>query len=209
MVVSETSQPEAPQIGRVARKRTRKIREILMATADILHRDGYHAMSLEDVAEKVDLTKATLYHYFSSKDELVAACLTLISGEVDDRLNILVKANEGLTAMEKLRSLLTEQLTILLIDYPVAASLFAQPHDWPSEHQKLLRKLREEHDAIFRSVMEAGVQSGEFATADPNVALHVIYGAMNNSPIWVRGNSRSAVTRTIDTLCETLLKVVA
>jgi AcrR family transcriptional regulator len=208
MVVSEASQPAEQQLGRVARKRTRKIREILMATAEVLNRDGYHAMSMEDVAEKVDLTKATLYHYFGSKDELIAACLTLTGSEVNERLNNLAHANEGLPAKLQLRALLAEQLTILLIDYPEAARLFAQPLDWPPELRKLVRSLREQHDSVFRTVMEKGAASGEFSTADANVALHCIYGAINYAPVWVRGTSRAAVTRMIDTMCDTLLRLV-
>jgi AcrR family transcriptional regulator len=209
MAVSETAQSETPQLGRVARKRTRKIRDILMATAEVLNRDGYHVMSLEDVAEKVDLTKATLYHYFGSKDELVAACLTLVGNEVNERLQTLAKQNEDLTATEQLRSLLVEQLTILLIDYPEAARLFSQPLDWPPEHRKLIRSLRVQHDAVFRAVVESGVESGEFKTADASVTLHCIYGAINYAPLWVRTSSRAAVTRVIDSMCETLLKLIS
>jgi AcrR family transcriptional regulator len=209
MVVGETSQSSPPQLGRVARKRTRKIREILMATAEVLNRDGYHAMSMEDVAEKVDLTKATLYHYFDGKDELVAACLTLVGSEVNERLRTLAKESENLGARERLRALLAEQLTILLVDYPEAGRLFAQPLDWPPEHRKLVRSLREEHDTVFRAVMESGVQSGEFSTMDANVALHCIYGAINYAPVWIRARGRAAVTRVIDSMCETLLKMVS
>jgi AcrR family transcriptional regulator len=209
MTVSETAQSETPQLGRVARKRTRKIRDILMATAEVLNRDGYHVMSLEDVAEKVDLTKATLYHYFGSKDELVAACLTLVGNEVNERLQTLAKRNEDLTATEQLRSLLVEQLTILLIDYPEAARLFSQPLDWPPEHRKLIRSLRVQHDAVFRAVVESGAESGEFKTADASVTLHCIYGAINYAPLWVRTSSRPAVTRVIDSICETLLKLIS
>jgi AcrR family transcriptional regulator len=209
MAVSETDQSATPQLGRVARKRTQKIREILIATAEVLNRDGYHAMSMEDVAEKIDLTKATLYHYFGSKDDLVAACLTLVGNEVNERLAALAKQNEDLTATEQLRSLLVEQLTILLIDYPEAARLFSQPLDWPAEHRKLIRSLRVQHDAIFRTVVESGVESGEFKTVDSSVTLHCIYGAVNYAPLWVRAGSRAAVNRVIDSMCETLLKMIS
>jgi AcrR family transcriptional regulator len=209
MAITETGQSVTPPLGRVARKRNQKVREILIATAEVLNRDGYHAMSMEDVAEKIDITKATLYHYFNSKDDLVAACLSLVANEVNGRLRALAKQNEDLTATEQLRSLLVEQLTILLVDYREAARLFSQPLDWPPEHRKLIRSLRVPHDAIFRAAVESGVESGEFKTADPNVALHCIYGAINYAPLWVRVSSRSAVNRVIDSICETLLKTIS
>jgi AcrR family transcriptional regulator len=183
------------------------MRDILIATAQVLNRDGYHAMSMDDIAEKMDLTKATLYHYFGSKDELVAACLTLIASEVNDRLQRLADETAGLSAREQLRLLVAEQLTVLLIDYP-EARLFAQPLDWPPEHIKLIRSLRQQHDAVFRKVIESGVNSREFSGADPNIALHCIYGAMNYMPVWVRSGSRAAARRLIDAVCDTLLKML-
>jgi AcrR family transcriptional regulator len=208
LMVATQPEKSAADEGRVGRKRTRKIRDILMATAEVLNRDGYHAMSLEDVAEKVDLTKATLYHYFNGKDELVSACLALVGAEVNERLRQLAEQNEELSATDSLRALLADQLTIMLIDYPEAARLFAQPLDWLPEHMKLIRSLREEHDAVFRAVINKGSKSGEFSAEDPNLSLHCIYGAMNYAPVWVRTNSRAAARRVIDSMCDALMKLV-
>jgi AcrR family transcriptional regulator len=202
--------PDSPEatLSRVERKRTRKMRDILMAAAEVLNRDGYHAMSLEDVAEKMDLTKATLYHYFGGKDELVAAALSLVANEVNDRLQRCAEETADLSAPERLRLLLTEQLTIVLIDYPEAARPFAQQKDWPPVHAKLLRSLRQRHDEMFRSILMAGMESGEFGGVDANTALHCIYGALNYAPVWVRAGSRTAVTGTISEICDALLKML-
>jgi AcrR family transcriptional regulator len=40
---------------------------------------GYHGMSLEDVAERTDIVKATLYHYVSGKDGLVGEALEALT----------------------------------------------------------------------------------------------------------------------------------
>ncbi|WP_156096826.1 TetR/AcrR family transcriptional regulator [Amycolatopsis jejuensis] len=204
VAAQETGQPP---MGRVQRKRTQKIREILLATARVLNSDGYHAMNMDSVAEKMDLTKATLYHYFSSKDELVVACLNLVAEEVNDRLKELAAETRDLGARERLRALIHEQLVILLVDYPEAARLFAQPLEWPAEHRKLIRTLREPHDAVFREAVQAGVDSGELSSADPSLALHCIYGALNFAPVWARPQSRTAAKRLADTMCATLMKL--
>jgi AcrR family transcriptional regulator len=199
---------EQPEQGRVARKRSQKVREILMASAQVLNRDGYHAMSMDDVAERLDLTKATLYHYFGGKDELVAACLTLVGNEVNDRLEAIATETADGSAPERLHRLLTEQLTILLIDYPEAARLFAQPLDWPDDHLRLIRTLRERHDAVFRSAVTAGIKAGQFRDVDQSVVLHCIYGAINYAPVWIRTGSRAAKERTIESVCRHLLKML-
>jgi TetR/AcrR family transcriptional regulator, regulator of autoinduction and epiphytic fitness len=208
MVTAESSHEAQRPANRVERKRMQKMREILMATAQVLNKDGYHAMSMDEVAEKMDLTKATLYHYFSSKDELIAACLTLVAGEVNQRLERLADETADLTATERFRALLAEQLTILLIDYPEGGRLFVQPRDFAPEHRKLLRTFRTRHDAVFRKVIMAGVESGEFSATDPNVALRCIYGALDYTPVWVRSGSHAASRRMINTLCDVIMKML-
>ena len=202
------SGPEVAVESRVERKRRQKTREIVTAAAQVLNRVGYHAMSLDEVAERVDLTKATLYHYFGGKDELVAACLSLVADEVNERLERLADTTATLSAKERMRTLLADQLTILLIDYPEAGRLFIQPFDWSPEHARLVRRLRQRHDAIFRGVLQSGVASGEFSSADPNIALHCIYGAINYTPVWARPASLEGCRRLIDSTCDILLKMI-
>jgi AcrR family transcriptional regulator len=46
---------------------TRK--EILKAAAQIFQEKGYHASSMQDIAEAVELKKGSLYHHVKSKDD--------------------------------------------------------------------------------------------------------------------------------------------
>ena len=47
--------------------------EILEAAAQIFSQKGYHGTSMQDIAEAVNLQKASLYHHISSKQELLLA----------------------------------------------------------------------------------------------------------------------------------------
>jgi TetR/AcrR family transcriptional regulator of autoinduction and epiphytic fitness len=200
------SKPAPAPTGRVERKRAQKRRDILIATAEVLSRDGYHAMNMDDIAERVDLTKATLYHYYNSKDELVSACLSLVADEVNTRLERIAVETQSLPAIDRLRALVTDQLTILLIDYPEGGKLFSQPHDWPHEQSKLLRTHRKRHDTVFREVVSIGIQSGELRSEDENVALHCLYGAINYMSVWARPASNAAARRLIETTCNILVQ---
>ncbi|WP_326565373.1 ScbR family autoregulator-binding transcription factor [Amycolatopsis rhabdoformis] len=43
---------------------------VLAAAAELLHRDGYAATSMVDIARQAGITKGGLYFHFSSKDEI-------------------------------------------------------------------------------------------------------------------------------------------
>ena len=46
---------------------------IIEAAADLFHRDGIHAVSVDDVLAASGTGKSQMYHYFRSKDDLVLA----------------------------------------------------------------------------------------------------------------------------------------
>lgn len=55
-------------------------RQILQAAAKVLAIKGFWGMSLQDVADEIGITEAALYHYISSKNEL----LTMVLNEAYD-----------------------------------------------------------------------------------------------------------------------------
>src|SRR4051794_16576218 len=72
--------------SRLQRKRSRRIEQILTVAAELFGERGYAAVSLEDVAERLDLTKGSLYHYFAGKDELATAAIEALGDEWNSRL---------------------------------------------------------------------------------------------------------------------------
>jgi AcrR family transcriptional regulator len=46
---------------------------------------GYHAVSMDDIAKRVGVTKPMLYEYFGSKDGLLLACIVRCRAELYDR----------------------------------------------------------------------------------------------------------------------------
>jgi AcrR family transcriptional regulator len=196
-VTAGTDAPLAAQgEGRVARKRQRRIREIMQTAARVVAERGYHATSLEDIAEEMDVAKATLYHYFSSKEELFRACLENISAEVFARMEA-VAAQPG-TATERLHRLVTEQVLILTHDYSAFAPLFLHPIQWPDGLLTAVRRGREHNNELFVRVIKDGVAGGEFAVSDPMVARQLMHGALNHIPDWYRPRQRLQPQRLAD-----------
>jgi TetR/AcrR family transcriptional regulator, regulator of autoinduction and epiphytic fitness len=185
-VTSAFDEPSAPPAGRAARRRDRRKAEIVAVALQILSSCGYQGMSLEEVAERTDIAKATLYHYFPGKDALVAAALETLTTDVLGRLRHELDAAAGRSATEQLTILVTEQLHVLTELYPEVGKLFSFPTSWPAEHGGSMKTMRRRHDEIFREVVERGVATGEFDCPDPAVALHCLHGVLNHASIWLR-----------------------
>ena len=172
---------------------------MITAALSLLSAHGYHGMRFEDVAERADIAKPTLYHYFPSKDALVSAALERLASDVVERLQSALAEVPGQSSPTRLRALVDAQLEILTVSYPEVGAIFSFPAPWPAEHAATIKAMRARHDAIFRAVVEDGLAAGEFDSIDPAVALHCLHGALNHASLWLRpgadpsGRQRDAV----------------
>jgi TetR/AcrR family transcriptional regulator of autoinduction and epiphytic fitness len=172
--------------SRVARRRDRRKAEIVRTATELLAEHGYQGMNLEDVAERTDIAKATLYHYFSGKDELVATVIEALTVDVNRRLEAELDKVSDRSHLEQIRTLIREQVRILTDTAPEVATVFSWPTTWPESFQDAIKDSRRRHDAIFRRVVEAGLAAGEFDCPNPDVALQCLHGVLNQSSLWLR-----------------------
>ncbi|MFY9933444.1 MAG: TetR/AcrR family transcriptional regulator [Streptosporangiaceae bacterium] len=193
--------------SRVQRKRDQRIQEILQTAAELFGERGYDAVSLEDVAERLDLTKGSLYYYFSGKDELGTAAIETLGEQWMARLNQLPEAQDGPPA-RRLRALMREHITIAVRDYPAALRLFLVPREWPEAQRARIKELRRAHDAVFRRVVEAGVASGDFTVTSVDTTMRCMHAAMSQAPDWLGHLTGPARDQAIEELAATLMMLV-
>jgi AcrR family transcriptional regulator len=196
-------QEEPPQLGRVARKRQRRINEILRVAAQVLSEKGYYNTSLEEIADRLDLAKASLYHYFDSKESLLTACLGTVAEESISRLTAI--ASGAGSAPERLRGLIIEQLRIITIEYPELARLFLAHLEWPATVRERISDWHTRHDAIIKGVIEEGVKSGEFGDIDISVVRHNLTGALNFVPFWFHAEGRFSDRDAFEAVADSVL----
>jgi AcrR family transcriptional regulator len=79
----------------VPRTRVPPRERILTVARDLFYRRGIHAVGVDAIAEAAGTNKMTLYRHFSSKDELVAACLREVAAEVDAEWDAIAAAHPG------------------------------------------------------------------------------------------------------------------
>src|SRR4051794_32220754 len=59
-------------------------RQILDGAARCFARNGFHATSMQDVLKEADLSAGAVYRYFSGKEELIAAIVGEVLGQVHE-----------------------------------------------------------------------------------------------------------------------------
>lgn len=172
------NQRDTPQ----ARRRARRMEEILHATEEVLDEVGYRNVSLDAVAAKLDLTKASLYYYYPHKDALVLACLEAIAERGSAALREATTTADA--PVDRMRSLVVAQVQFFCA-HPHLIRFFIDPSDLSPELRKRARVWRRRNDDRFRDIIEAGTNTGDFKVDDIEVALHCLHGALNHAAMWL------------------------
>lgn len=86
------------------RQREERERLIVQATAEVLVEKGYDAMSMEEVANRVGISRAAIYLHFPSKEDLVYALLEYAVKTSRERLETLLV--QSISPREKVRLLI-------------------------------------------------------------------------------------------------------
>ncbi len=87
--------------GRQQRKKEKRRNEILDAAERLFYSKGYDKVSMDEIAQEVELSKGALYFYFKSKDSLFFA---IISRKWTDFVEAMIeKMSYGKTGFEKIQ----------------------------------------------------------------------------------------------------------
>lgn len=79
--MSPTKPPAQP---RRRMPRAEREAQILVVAEQVFAERGYQATTMEDVAERVGVTKPLIYEYFGSKEGLLSACIVSARGQLRD-----------------------------------------------------------------------------------------------------------------------------
>ena len=99
--------------------------DILEASAQVFAEKGYHASSMEDIAQIVGVKKASLYHHVDSKQEILVELLDQSLDMLIDRLEEVI--SEDLPNEEKFRRAITTYMEAL-IEHKALSSVLLLEH---------------------------------------------------------------------------------
>jgi TetR/AcrR family transcriptional regulator of autoinduction and epiphytic fitness len=183
---------------RRGRRRARRVRDILLTTAVVVGEKGFNNTSLDEIAERLDLAKASIYHYFDSKEALVLTMLTSCHEYVVGRLTEIADGDGD--PVERLGGMIRTQISMTTKEIPELTGLFLHPMSWPDPLDKAVKGFREKHDDIFRKVIDDGVRSGHFRLAKPSVSRLCMQGALSFIPDWFNPTAPGDIELVVETL---------
>lgn len=166
----------------VRAKRERRREEILHAALRAFRERGYHATTLDHIAERLGVRKTALYHYFPDKESILHECHRESLAQLE---RILEESRALRSPRERLRFLIREHVRVMT-DTLRGSPLAFEVQAFSEERRAEMISGRDAYERELRRTVERGVRAGEFRDVDPKLAVFAILGAINWIARWYR-----------------------
>ena len=164
-------------------------KDVMEAASRVFAKKGFQATTIGAVAEELNIDRASLYYYVSSKEELFDdvvrdACLDNVAVAREIR-------NSKAPPSEKLRRFVIECLLSYERHYPLLHIYVREDlkhvTDTRSEWARQMRQLNHDYENTVIEIIEEGYRDGSFRNAGPSrIVAYGIMGMVNWASRWFK-----------------------
>ena len=163
---------------------------------------GYSGTTTQNIADAVGLQRTSLYYYFKSKEEILAAMIDDVTISAAKR-NEAIRFQKDSSVLQRI-AVLVEDSVLRILEHPQVVKVLDRtegelPSDLIENYVDAKRGVRDQVIAL----LSEGIDSGEIADVDVRVAAFALIGMANWTAWWYspgKGLAPEVIARTISTL---------
>ena len=183
-----------------------RAQEIYLTAAQIFFTKGYNSTSLNDIADALNITKAGLYYYVESKQDLLYQIVKLGLDNVKNE--VLEPAREISDPEERLRFIIYNHArlsaggnhAVIIISHEIDSLSFYQ-------REETLKRRRDYFDFI-RNTLDELRQAERLQQLDITTATFTILGMIIWLSCWFSGAGKIPIEQVCEDVCEMALRGV-
>ena len=174
---------------------------------EVFARQGYHGASLRQIAKASEITLGTLYHYYPSKQDLLAELMS-------DALQPLIASGHEIRAQfpSNPRRQLFEavrRFVLITLEAPQLAIIAdVELRSLTGDNASRTLAMRDEYEGIIRSIVVDGVDSGVFHPGDVKIATFAVLAISNQPAYWFNANGELSADGVATAQAEMALRLV-
>lgn len=175
--------PAAPH--KRERRKQERPGELIEAALDLFVEKGFAATRVEEVAARAGVSKGTLFLYFSSKEDLFKAVV---------RENLVSPFVQGAAEVGQFQGHCGELLEWMLLQWwhrygatktsGISKLIMSEATNFPELAAFYRHEVIEPAQALVRSVLQRGIDQGEFRPVDVELALHSVIAPVLFLVMW-------------------------
>lgn len=157
------------------------VENIISISAKLFVEKGYDKTSMQDIVNALGMSKGAIFYHFNSKESIFNAVMERQIEQIVETVNQWLVETNSLTAREKLKSIITRNLTALTDETIIKESSNMVSSAKESSQitlatiQGIVKKLA----PIIANVMKEGVDDGSIITEFPDECAEVLLLLLN------------------------------
>jgi AcrR family transcriptional regulator len=160
---------------------------ILSEAVKLFAEKGYHNTTLDEVAQRLGVTKAALYYYFDNKAHIIRV---IMRKHIDSMSQAVKLVESELIPSEKLRDFVKLHIKNVTENIDATRILFEQLHALPPRTRQSIENKEREYDHALQAILLEGVEDGSFNIDDVNITSYAIIGLCNWTYHWYKPDGR-------------------
>ena len=159
-----------------------KHEELVAAAVRLFRERGYHATSMQDLAEAVGVQRGSLYHYIAAKEDLLWEIMERAMETLREGVEPVSRTH--LPASSRVRDAISAHLTAAAQIRDELTILHVELKSLSPRRRGTMVAMRDGYERIFRTLVREGIAAGEFRKVDEKAAVFAILGACNWFTQW-------------------------
>ena len=152
---------------------------------------GYSKVTMDEIARDVDMSKASLYYYFPTKEELFGSVILLEQNELKKNIELILAKSSP--ASEKLQEFVEQRMQFFRELINLGMLSVNTYFDINPVFKKLFQDFEKVELELIKKIIDGGKAAGEF---DPDlkedtalILLHILQGLRYRVLRWARGQN--------------------
>jgi AcrR family transcriptional regulator len=162
--------------------------QILRTAADLFRARGFRAATLDEIATRLGMSKASLYTHFRAKEEMLAAISRETIESFTRELGLVLRSD--LSPEDKLRRIVREHVRFVIANRSFLAVFFSEETNLPARFARALAAQKDRYDKGVESVVVEGIRKGVFRDVPPRLVVFGLLGMVNWLYKWYNPNGR-------------------
>jgi AcrR family transcriptional regulator len=172
--------------------------ELLRVATRLFRERGFHATSMQDLAEALGMNRGSLYHYIDSKDDLLWSILTSALDQLCARVGPMLTARD-VPPSQRVADGIREHLHVAADSADELSLVQIELRSLGDERRRQMIARRNEYEELWRRALRAAIDDGAVRQdADVRLSVIGILSACNWFTQWYRPDGPMDVDQIAD-----------
>jgi AcrR family transcriptional regulator len=177
--------------------------EFLRKAAVLFREGGYYGITVDDIAKKLNINKVHIYYLWRNKQDILYEIHLITHKALLDNLKQILEKDDPLE--QKLRKAIISHINVVCAEMSPITAALQQEYALSRQYKRVIIKIRDEYDRLFRQLIKDGCSKGVFIDCDEKMISFAIIGAANYTQHWFSEKGPLPKEKVVELIADYLL----